>query len=48
MSILNFSPFARQRLSVTSRVLAAVFGAYALTSALTVLLALVSPIRIRL
>jgi hypothetical protein len=42
MSILNLSPFARYRLSVTSRVLAAVFGAYALTSALTVLLALVS------
>jgi hypothetical protein len=38
------SATTRYRLSVTSRVLAAVFGAYALTSALTVLLALVSPI----
>jgi hypothetical protein len=38
------SPLTRQRLSVTSRVLAALFGAYALTSALTVLLALISPI----
>ncbi|MDR1646814.1 MAG: iron transporter [Zoogloeaceae bacterium] len=44
MSKLNLSPFARYRLSVTSRVLAAVIGGYALTSALTVLLALISPI----
>ena len=45
MSILvNLSPAARYRLSVTLRVLAAVIGGYALTSALTVLLALVSPI----
>jgi hypothetical protein len=43
MSLLFSSP-ARYRLSVTSRVLAAVIGGYALTSALTVLLALVSPV----
>jgi hypothetical protein len=43
-SSFRLSGLARQRLSVTSWVLAAIFGAYALTSALTVLLALVSPI----
>jgi hypothetical protein len=41
---LQLSPSVRYRLSVTSRVLAAVIGGYALTSALTVLLALVSAI----
>jgi hypothetical protein len=41
---LNLSPLARYRLSVASRVLAAIFGGYALTSALTVLMALFSPI----
>jgi hypothetical protein len=44
MMTSQLSPAARHRLSVTSRVLAAVVGAYALTSALTVLLALVSPV----
>ena len=43
-ALMNFSPSVRYRLSVASRVLAAIFGAYALTSAITVLLALVSPI----
>jgi hypothetical protein len=41
---MNFSAAARYRLAVASRVLAAVIGGYALTSALTVLLALVSPV----
>lgn len=42
--IASLSPTARYRWSVASRVLAAVVGGYALTSAATVLLALVWPL----
>ena len=42
----QFSPAARYRLPVTSRVLAVEIGGYAPTSALTMLLALISPSRL--
>lgn len=42
--MMSFSHVARYRWSVASRVLAAVIGGYSLTSAATVLLALVWPL----